>query len=58
MKNRNDVLQWYYKGITMCYREMYFTESELDFRQKESTEHYFSVLNCVLYLEYCTGQNT
>ena len=42
----------------MCYREMYFTESELDFRQKESTEHHCSVLNCVLYLEYCTGQNT
>lgn len=42
----------------MCYREMYFAESELDFRQKESTEHHCSVLNCVLYLEYCTGQNT
>lgn len=39
----------------MCYREMYFTESELDFRQKESTEHYCLVLNCVLYWEYCTG---
>lgn len=39
-------------------REMYFAESELDFREKESTEHHCSVLNCVLYLEYCTGQNT
>ena len=37
---------------------MYFAESELDFREKESTEHHCSVLNCVLYLEYCTGQNT